>query len=128
LNEIDEGIVFEKPNDQHSILELVWHMITWKEFTISRLRKDDQTQVQYFEENDWRDLDHSDKTLWRQGLQRFAQLHSELAEIIQRQKDEILPQDVSGKKYNFRKLLYGIIEHDIYHLGQIAYIKKMLQK
>jgi hypothetical protein len=32
---------------------------------------------------------------------------------------------VDERKYNFRKLLHGLIQHDIYHLGQIAYIKKI---
>lgn len=128
LGETDESIVFEKPNGQHSILELLWHMITWKEFTISSLRKDNRLPTQYFEENDWRRLDHSDKSLWEKGLQRFAEVHNELIEIIQQQTDDLLLQKVSGKEYDFRKLLYGIVDHDIYHLGQIAYIKKMLQK
>lgn len=128
LNEIGEATVFEKLNGQHSILELLWHMITWREFTLSRLRNDDQMPIKYFEENDWRELDHSNKTLWKQGLQQFAKLHNELIEVIQQQKDEILSQRVGDRKYDFRKLLYGIIQHDIYHLGQIAYIKKMLEK
>lgn len=128
LNEIDETIVFEKPNGEHSILELLWHMITWKEFTLSRLQDDETKPVKYFEDNDWRELDHTDKTLWHQGLQQFAKLHNALIEIIRKQKDEILSQRVGDRKYDFRKLLYGIIQHDIYHLGQIAYIKKMLQK
>jgi uncharacterized damage-inducible protein DinB len=128
LSEIDIAIVFEKPKGQHSILELLWHVITWKEFTLSRLRNDNGKSVQYFEKNDWRQLGHSDKTLWQQGLQEFSKLHNELIEVIQQQKDEILSQRVSDKNYDFRKLLYGVKEHDIYHLGQIAYIKKMLQK
>ena len=128
LNEIDTEIIFEKPEGQHSIVELLWHMITWKEFTISRLRNDGNTSVKYFEENDWRELDHSDKNLWQQGLQQFSKLHNELLEVIRQQKDEILSQRVSERKYDFRKLLNGIVQHDIYHLGQIAYIKKMLQK
>jgi uncharacterized damage-inducible protein DinB len=128
LNEIDEAIVFEKLNGQHSILDLLWHMITWKEFTLSRLRNDNQIPIKYFEENDWRELDHSDKTLWQQGLQQLEKFHIELVDIIQKQKDEILSQRVSDRTYDFRKLLYGIVQHDIYHLGQIAYIKKMLQK
>jgi uncharacterized damage-inducible protein DinB len=103
-------------------------MITWKEFTLTRLQNDNQKSLRYFEENDWRELDHSNKTLWQQGLQQFKKLHNELIETIQRQKDELLPQQVGGRKYDFRKLLYGIVQHDIYHLGQIAYIKKMLQK
>jgi hypothetical protein len=51
-----------------------------------------------------------------------------LIEIIQQQKDDILSQQVRDRNYDFRKLLYGIKEHDIYHLGQIAYIKKLLQR
>ena len=128
LSEIDEGMVFEKPNGQHSMLELLWHMITWKEFTLSRLRNDDSKPLQYFEENDWRELDHSDKNLWQEGLGQFVKLHNELVEVIQQQKDGLLPQRVSDRNYDFRKLLNGIVQHDIYHLGQIAYIKKMLQQ
>ena len=127
LSEIDEAMVFEKPNGQHSILELLWHMITWKEFTLSRLHSDNERSIHYFEENDWRKLDHSDKTLWQQGLQQFAKLHYELIEVVRQQKDELLSQQVSERKYDFRKLLYGIVQHDIYHLGQIAYIKKIMQ-
>ena len=128
LDEIDSDIVFEKPHKQHSILELLWHMINWKEFVINRLRIDNTKSAGYFEENDWRKLDHFDKTLWQQGLQQFARLHNELTEIIQQQNDQLLSERVSERNYDFRKLLNGIIQHDIYHLGQIAYIKKMLQK
>jgi hypothetical protein len=128
LNGIDERIVFEKPNGQHSIVELLWHMITWKEFTISRLRKDATKSIQYFEEYDWRQLDHSDETLWQQGLQTISKIHNELVEVVQQQKDDILSQRVLERNYDFRKLLNGIKEHDIYHSAQIAYIKKLLQK
>lgn len=126
IGEVNEAIAFEKPNDQHSIVELLWHMINWREFTISRLKKDAK-ELHYFEANDWRALDHSDKNLWQQGLQRLHQTQSELLEIIQAQKDEMLDQNVEERNYNFRKLLNGILQHDIYHLGQIAYIKKMLE-
>ena len=127
LSEVDEQIVFEKPSGEHSILELLWHMITWKEFTISRFRSDNTMDLNYFEKQDWRELDHSDKTLWKHGLEKFYQTQNELITIIKQQKDELLSQTVNERKYDFRELLYGIIEHDIYHLGQIAYIKKMLE-
>jgi uncharacterized damage-inducible protein DinB len=126
LSEVNEAIAFEKQNDQHSIVELLWHMINWREFTISRFKKDAKG-LHHFEVNDWKELDHSDKTLWQQGLQRLNQTQNELLEIIQTQKDEMLDQKVEERNYNFRKLLSGIIQHDIYHLGQIAYIKKMLE-
>lgn len=126
LAEVGEAIAFEKPNDQHSIVELLWHMINWREFTISRFKKDAK-DLHHFEVNDWRELDHANKTLWQQGLQRLHQTQNELLEIIQAQKDEMLDRNVEERNYNFRKLLNGILQHDIYHLGQIAYIKKMLE-
>ena len=128
LSEIGETIAFEKPAGQHSILELLWHMIAWKEFIISRLRTDNDKPLHYFEERDWMQLDHSDKKLWKEGLKKFHELHTELVDIIWQQKDELLAQKVSERNYDFRKLLHGIVEHDIYHIGQVAYIVKMLKK
>jgi uncharacterized damage-inducible protein DinB len=127
LSEVDESVVFEKSKGQHSILELVWHMAIWKEFIINRLRGDKKS-IHYFEENDWRQLNHADKNLWPQGLQQLDKAHNELVEVIRQQTDDILSKKVTEREYNYRKLLYGICEHDIYHLGQIAYIKKMLDK
>ena len=118
---------FEKPNDQHSILDLLWHMITWREFTINSLRNNDKKSLQYFEDNDWRKLDHNDRSLLEKGLQRLGETQSELIEALQYQHDSRLNEIVPGKKYNFRNLLYGIIHHDIYHIGQIAFVIKLLQ-
>lgn len=97
LKDVYENFAFEKPNDQHSILELLWHMILWREFTINRLRNDETKSLQYFEENDWQVLDHTDKTLWEKGLKKLGQTQSELIEVIQHQQDSILQQNVSGK-------------------------------
>jgi uncharacterized damage-inducible protein DinB len=127
LREIDETIAFEKPNGQHSILELLWHMITWREFTVDRLQHSPQMQLDYFERNDWRELDHSDKTLWPQGIERLQETQDQLLKLLSERTDEILEIEVRERNYNFRKLLSGFIQHDIYHLGQIAYIKKMLK-
>jgi len=128
LEEINEHVVFEKPNEQHSILELLWHMILWREFTINRLRRDKAVSLGYFDENDWRQLDHTDTKLLKQGLRKIQETQSELIEVLQHQKDELLLETVPGRKYHYRQLLYGIIHHDIYHIGQIAYLTKMLNQ
>ena len=126
LAEVNDRIAFERPNEQHSILELVWHMITWREFTISRLRREDK-DLHYFEVNDWRGLDHGDKNLWHQGFQRLQETQHELTFLMQQQDDAILSERVEGREYDFRTLLNGIIQHDIYHTGQIAYLTKLLK-
>jgi uncharacterized damage-inducible protein DinB len=128
LKEVDQSIVFERPNNQHSVLELLWHMILWREFTINRLRRDNSIALQYFDENDWRQLNHNDTSLWKKGLKRIEETQWELIEVLQQQKDEILLEIVPGREYNYRQLLYGIIHHDIYHIGQMAYLNKMLKQ
>jgi len=104
ITEVNEQAVFEKPNGQHSILELVWHMITWREFTINRLRNDKENDLRYFEVNDWQNLDHNNKSLWQQALHRLHQTQNELIEVLQTQKDNLLSKTVEGRNYDFRKL------------------------
>lgn len=128
LSEIDETIAFQQPSGQHSILELVWHMCTWKEFVISRIREDNKFPLKYFETADWRQLDHTNKALWKQGMQQLEQLQSEMVNLVLIQKDELLEKMVAERNYTFRKLLNGIIEHDVYHAGQVAYVKKLIVK
>jgi uncharacterized damage-inducible protein DinB len=127
LAEVDESIAFQKPSGQHSIVQLLWHMIVWREFTISRLSSENERPASYFEQRDWMQLDHSDKTLWKKGLDRLQEVQMELIEILQKQSDDILSTKVKERTYDFRKLLHGISEHDIYHLGQIAYVTKLLR-
>ncbi|MCU7551096.1 DinB family protein [Chitinophagaceae bacterium LB-8] len=128
LGEVTEDIAFQKPNGQHSIVELIWHMINWKEFAINCLRPGNEKNLQLFEQNDWRNLDHSNKDLFQDGIKKLQLAQEELVNILQVQQDDILENDVPGRTYSFRKLLHGVVQHDIYHLGQIAYIKKLLGK
>ena len=128
LSEVDESIAFEKPNDQHSILELVWHMNNWREFALSRLRKDYEQDVYYYESNDWSKLDHTDKSLWDRANKRFHETHAELIKSIEVLSEEILNEIVDGRKYTYKKLLHGVLQHDIYHLGQIAFLFKLIKQ
>jgi uncharacterized damage-inducible protein DinB len=128
LAEVNERTAYEKPGGQHSTLELLWHMITWREFTIDRLQHSPQMTLAYFEEMDWRELDHNDMTLWKQGLERLQETQAQLLVLLHENTDELLDQSVRERNYTFRKLLYGIIQHDIYHLGQIAYLQKLLKE
>jgi uncharacterized damage-inducible protein DinB len=127
LSEVKENQAFQKPNGQHSLLELLWHMITWREFTIDRLQHSPQMRMEYFDKNDWRPLDHSDPTLWKQGMERLAETQNELIALLDKHDDSILDKNVDERSYNFRHLLHGIVQHDAYHLGQVAYITKQLE-
>ena len=124
IDEIPASIAFMKVEGNHTSLELLWHMITWREFTVDRLQHSPQMSMGYFEKNDWRELDHQDNTLWPQGIERLRETQDQLMALLADRDDSILDLQVRERNYNFRKLLHGFIQHDIYHLGQIVVLMK----
>ena len=44
--------------------------------------------------------------------------------VSSQQNDEILSQKVGKRNYTFYTLMHGIIQHDLYHLGQIILTKQ----
>ena len=127
LDEIDPSIVYEKPNNNsHSLADLLYHMITWAEFTQKRLEKDTEMDMPFFESQDWRVIDPTVHT-WEKGLKQFKEINKTIIQLLSKADDRILSEIVDYRKYDFRYLLNGLIQHNIYHIGQIAYVKKMLQ-
>lgn len=127
LEEVDEATAFVKLNGQHSILELVWHMCNWREFAISFMQPSSDENLKHFEELDWREMDHDNRSLWQEGLEKLERTQRDLISLLQQQEDVILDKNVRERTYNYRKLITGIIQHDIYHLGQIAFITKQMK-
>jgi uncharacterized damage-inducible protein DinB len=126
LDEVDPAIAFEKPNDaEHSLIDLLYHMITWADFTLKRLEKDTIDDLRAAEELDWRKIDPMQHS-WKKGLKEFKAIHKKIITLLKKKEDAFLNEKVDYRKYNFRFLLNGMIEHNIYHLGQIAFLKKMV--
>jgi len=126
LDETDPATVYKKQNkDGHSSIELLFHMITWAEFTLSRLDSNNNKDLAFFESIDWRKIDPALHT-WPGGMEQLKKIHEQIIVILETKDDEFLKVSVEDRKYNFRFLLNGLIQHNIYHLGQIAYINKFL--
>lgn len=126
LEEVSQKKVYEKPNGtEHSLIELLYHMITWADFTLKRLQKDTVNDLAAAEALDWRKIDPK-KHSWKKGLAEFKAIHKKIITLLKKKDDAFLKEIVDYRQYNYRFLLNGMIEHNIYHLGQVAYIHKML--
>ena len=127
LGEADESEVNTKPNGtEHSMLDLVWHMNTWAEFTLGALENRSVEEMKKVEANDWRAIDPKPHT-WKKGIEQLKATHNKIIDLLKQKEDDGYLKDiVTNRQYNFRFLLNGLIQHNIYHLGQIAYLKKML--
>ena len=125
LNEIDPSIVYIKPGGQgHSIIELLYHMLTWEEFTLHHLESM-MLEPEKYQLLDWRETNPEIHT-WNAGVSELKATHNKIINILQNASDDLLASKVPYKDYNTAVLLNGLIEHNIYHIGQIAMVKKML--
>jgi len=50
--------------------------------------------------------------------------HRSLREAIARSGERQLAEMVPGKEHSVYYMLHGVIQHDLYHAGQIAVLKK----
>ena len=51
--------------------------------------------------------------------------HRALQETILQLEDSRLKDRVPGQPYSVYFLLHGVVQHDLYHAGQIAILKKV---
>ncbi|HEX5652952.1 MAG TPA: DinB family protein [Chitinophagaceae bacterium] len=126
LQEVDASKAFVKPGpDAHSMVELLYHMITWAEFTLKRIEKDQSFDLEASEKLDWRQIDPQIHG-WEEGLSQYIAIHQQILAHLKEKEDAFLNEKVDFRNYDYRFLLKGLVQHNIYHLGQIAYVKKLL--
>jgi len=126
LKNITSGQASARPLQAcHTIHELVSHMTAWRTFTREKLsghREYDITKP----EQDWPTTVNDSEKAWEQTLLNLDISQQQLLEELAKVTDDKLRETVPGRKYDFYFLLHGIIQHDLYHLGQIAMLKKSL--
>jgi uncharacterized damage-inducible protein DinB len=126
LGEVDEAKANTKPNGtEHSMIELLWHMNTWAEFVLGSLENRSVDQMKEIETNDWREIGPKIHT-WKKGIEQLRSTHKKIIDLLHQKDDSFLSEIVTTRKFNYRFMLNGLVQHNIYHLGQIAYINKML--
>lgn len=125
LRKIHPAVVYINPKNSHAAIEILYHMINWAQFTLNRLQRKPEEELMDSEESDWRTIDPKIHT-WEKGLNEFEKLHKQIVAELQTKGDIFLKEMVDFREYNFRFLLNGLIQHNIYHLGQIAYLKNLL--
>lgn len=127
LREVDASVAFNKPTPgSHSLIDLLYHMLTWADFTLKRLEGDKVNDLAFSEKMDWREMDPKIHD-WDEGLAALIATHQQIIALLQTKSDELLKEIVDYRQYNFRFLLNGLIQHNIYHAGQVAYVKKLLE-
>jgi len=106
----------------HSIWEIVLHIAAWK--NIVRRRLEGEVVVNVPLEEDWPSVKETNDAAWKGALSELEQAHRALYEKVAGFDEARLSEIVPGKNYSFYILLHGAIQHDLYHAGQIALLKR----
>jgi uncharacterized damage-inducible protein DinB len=110
--------------DGHSIWELALHIAAWVEH--SRHAIDGKPlPLELDTPEDWPRIAGTDPAAWKQTHNQVFESGKALVKAIEKFPRERLTDNVPGRSYDFHQLFHGIVQHTIYHAGQIALLKKM---
>jgi uncharacterized damage-inducible protein DinB len=106
--------------DTHTIWELVNHITSWKRIVARRVAG---KVVKVTPAQDW----PRPKGTWAGAISELRRAHRDLLKAVRQIPEARLSTKVPGKGYNHYVLLHGAVQHDLYHAGQIALLKKGLR-
>jgi uncharacterized damage-inducible protein DinB len=127
LRELLQGLTAEraarKHDGLHSIWELVLHITAW-ELAGAQLVQGEAVE-DLTPEQDWPSAGEPAELAWSQTIDKLDAAYAELSEAIGQCTTEGLSENAPGKSYSVYFLLHGIVQHNLYHAGQIAVLKKL---
>lgn len=126
LNQLIDGIAAEDASAHtvpraHSIWELVNHIAAWNIIVRRRLTGE---HVNVTAEMDWPPVWEASDVEWKRTLDSLAESRARLRKVVEALKDDQLEQKVPDGDYTAYVTLHGLVQHDLYHAGQIAVLKK----
>ena len=128
VSEVLAGVTAEQAaahpiSGAHSIWQIALHIATWER--VGRRRLEEASPIEVSDEEDWPAVGDTTDAAWANTLEELRRNHEALRASIRQLDEARLDEIVPGTEYSFYFLLHGVIQHDLYHAGQIALLKKV---
>lgn len=120
LETVSPGRAFERPLPRaHSIAELVLHIAAWENEAVRRLGGEarDLPPEEDFPQP-------GDESRGPALLGELEDAHERLLAAVRAIDDEALERPVGSSEHTAYQLLHGVVQHNLYHAGQIALLLK----
>lgn len=108
----------------HTIAELVRHVTWWKIVVRRRLQGDPVSEANA---EDWGAFD-VEAASWRTLHADLLAAHAALLTDVMALTAGALERTVPGQQIPIRTMLRGAADHDIYHAGQVAILRRALEE
>ena len=128
VEEILAGITAEQAatrpfNGVHNIWEIVLHISAWLQGGSRRLAGD---RAQLTDAEDWPAVTDTSEQAWNETTAQMTQAYVALSSAISQLDDSRLDQPILKDMSSVYVTLHGVIQHALYHAGQIAILKKAI--
>jgi uncharacterized damage-inducible protein DinB len=122
LADVDAKTAASRPiPGAHSIWEIVEHLSAWEEALTHRMGG---RATELDPEQDWPAVSDTSAAAWKRALDTLEQRHAALIAAVEALPEYRLLNDVPNREHDFYHMLHGCVQHELYHAGQIALLKK----
>jgi uncharacterized damage-inducible protein DinB len=116
------------PGAAHTIAEIVLHMISWTEEVIDRIN---EKPAGVPLGGDWPEPDTSDELKWYLYIDDLKLVNANLLKAIhdfpeEKWHEKIIDERNEEPVVTYAEMVRGLIQHHIYHHGQIGLLLKVL--
>jgi uncharacterized damage-inducible protein DinB len=123
LKDVDSSTASSHPlPDTHSVWELVLHIAAWDDAVNRRIVAG--KAVKLSNAKNFPPVKDKSPAAWKNAIAHLKETHAALIKTVAALPDRRLGERVPGKKYNIYFMLHGVVQHELYHAGQIAILKK----
>ena len=110
----------------HTIAEIARHIGTWEDVVRRRLAGEVIDQVP--DEVDWPHPGDGTPASWDAIRRELDERHARLESAVAALPESRLGEPVGARDYDVQYMLHGILQHTLYHAGQIALLKKAAEE
>lgn len=116
LNDVDATIAASHPAPgAHSIWELTEHITFWLNVVRRRLAGEVVN-----DDDDWRPVGETSPERWHDTIAALEGSHKRLLAAVRVLSDADLDHEVPAMGYTRYVMIHGVVQHNLYHAGQIA--------
>jgi uncharacterized damage-inducible protein DinB len=108
----------------NTIWEIVNHLIQWRRNILKRVQGEVITTPDH---NYFVPVLDPSEAAWEQSLQNLDKTQELWNSFLEDFDDADLDKIYANNNHTYYEHIHGIIQHDVYHLGQIVILKKMLK-
>lgn len=124
LKDVNAEQAYRKINPKlNTIWEIVNHLIQWRRNILKRVQGETVTTPDH---NYFVPVLDSSEAAWEQSLQSLEKSQELWNTFLIDFEDDGFEKIYPHNNHTYYEHIHGIIQHDVYHLGQIVILKKLL--